>query len=209
MAGNALFNAIEQMEKAMSEASARTYEGLRNAGKPTRYEGSCTNPGKYAFHPQTGQGDNFVSECHNIQMAEVEVDTHTGKVGVLRMTSAVDAGTVIHPQNFEGQLEGGMDQGVGYALREEYIHGKTNDYVTYKFPTIMDSFDMEIVIQETPRLKGPLGATGVGEMTMVPTAPAVTNAIKDACGIRIYDLPATPNKISNALRKMEKQLIAT
>lgn len=102
-----------------------------------------------------------------------------------------------------------MDQGVGYALREEYIHGKTNDYVTYKFPTIMDSFDMEIVIQETPRLKGPLGATGVGEMTMVPTAPAVTNAIKDACGIRIYDLPATPNKISNALRKMEKQLIAT
>jgi len=209
MAGNALINAIEQMEKVMTETSARTYEGLRNAGKPTRYEGSFTNPGKYAFHPETGQGDNFVSECHNIQMAEVEVDTHTGKVRVLRMTSAVDAGTVIHPQNFEGQLEGGMDQGVGYALREEYIHGKTNDYVTYKFPTIMDSFDMEIVIQETPRLKGPLGATGVGEMTMVPTAPAVTNAIKDACGIRIYDLPATPNKISNALRKMEKQLIAT
>ncbi len=202
MAGNALLNAIEQLEKAMSEAGSKTYAGLRKAGKPTRYEGSTQNAGKYAFDPQTGQADNFVSECHNIQMAEVEVDTVTGKVRVIKMTTAVDAGPIIHPQNFEGQLDGGMDQGVGYALREEYVHGKTVDYVTFKFPTINDSFDIEIIVRETPRSEGPLGATGIGEMTMVSTAPAVTNAIKNACGIRIHDLPATPTKIKLALNAL-------
>jgi aldehyde oxidoreductase len=199
MAGNALLNAIEHLEKAMSEAGSKTYAGLTKAGKPIRYEGSTQNAGKYGFHPQTGQADSYVSECHNIQMAEVEVDTETGKIRVIKMTTAVDAGPVINPQNFEGQLEGGMDQGVGYALREEYVHGKTMDYVTFRFPTINDSFDIEIIVRETPRFKGPLGATGVGEMTMVPTAPAVINAIKNACGVRIYDLPATPPKVRAAL----------
>ena len=204
MAGNALLNAIEQLEKAMNEAESRTYVGLRNAGKPTRYEGSTKNAGQFGYRPPNGQADSFVSECHNIQLAEVEVDTHNGKVRVIKITTAVDAGTIINPQIFEGQLEGGIDQGVGYALREEYIHGKTTDYVTFKFPTITNSFDIEVVVQETPRSKGPLGATGVGEMPMVPTAPAITNAIKNACGIRIYDLPATPPKISAALTALAK-----
>ena len=188
----------------MNETGSRTYAGLRKAGKPTRYEGTTKNPGKFGFHPQTGQADSYLTECHNIQLAEVEIDTRTGKVRVVKMTSAVDAGIIIHPQNFEGQLEGGLDQGVGYALREEYIHGVTTDYVTFKFPTIRDSFDIEVVTRETPRSKSAIGATGVGEMTMVPTAPAVTNAIKDACGVRIYNIPATPTKISAALTALAK-----
>jgi aldehyde oxidoreductase len=97
-----------------------------------------------------------------------------------------------------------MDQGVGYALREEYIHGQTKDWVKFKFPTMKTSFDMDVIINETPRIKGPLGATGVGEMTMVPTAPAVINAIYDACGARIYNLPATPEKIKAALDAKRK-----
>ena len=97
-----------------------------------------------------------------------------------------------------------MDQGVGYALREEYILGKTKDYVTFKFPTIKDSFDNEIITRETPRLNGPLGATGIGEMTMVSTAPAITNAIYNACGVRIYDLPATQEKVKAALATLKK-----
>jgi len=199
MAGNALLNAIEQLQNAMDEVGTKTYEGLTKAGKPTRYEGSTQNRGQYGFNPKTGQSDNFVSECHNIQMAEVEVNTNTGRARVIKMTAAIDAGQIINPQNFEGQLEGGMDQGVGYALREEYIHGKSTDYVTFRFPTITDSFDMEIITRETPRAKGPMGATGIGEMTMVSTAPAVINAIKDACGVRILDLPGTPQKITAAL----------
>jgi aldehyde oxidoreductase len=199
MAGNALLNAIEKMQNAMKEAGTRTYAGLVKTGKPTRYEGITKNIAPAGLDPKTGQGNAFVTECHNIQMAEVEVNTDTGAVRVMKMTTAVDAGTIINPQALEGQLEGGMDQGVGYALREEYIHGKTKDYVSFKFPTIRDAFDIEIITVETPRSNGPLGATGVGEMTMVSTAPAVTNAIYNACRARIYHLPATPEKVKAAL----------
>jgi aldehyde oxidoreductase len=97
-----------------------------------------------------------------------------------------------------------MDQGVGFALREEYIPGKTRDWVSFKFPTINNTFDMEIYARETPRVGGPLGATGIGEMTMVSTAPAVTNAIRNACGVRICDLPATPEKVKAALAAQKK-----
>ena len=121
---------------------------------------------------------------------------------MIKMTTAVDPGPVIHPQNLEGQLEGGMDQGVGYALREEYVSGKTKDWVTFKYPSMKTAFDMEVITPlETPRSKGTLGATGIGEMTMVSTAPAVINAIKDACGVRIFNLPATPEKVKAALAK--------
>ena len=201
MAGGALLEAIAKMQEAMTEAGSKTYAGLMQAGKPTRYEGIRTiaGEGRYRLDPKTGEGDSFVSECHNIQMAEVEVDTDSGAVRVVKMTTVVDAGPVINPQNLEGQLEGGMDQGVGYALREEYVHGKTRDYVTFKFPTIGLSLDTEILVLESPRSNGPLGATGIGEMTMVSTAPAVTNAINHACGVRIFDLPATPEKVKVAL----------
>ncbi len=205
MAGGSLIQALEQMKEAMKEAGAKTYAGLIKAGNPPRFEGTRKIEGGYLLDPKTGQGASFVSECHNIQMAEVEVNTETGAVRVIKMTAMVDAGAVIHPQNLEGQIEGGMDQGVGYALREEYVLGRTKDYVTFKFPTIGTSFDMEILTRETPRRDGPLGATGIGEMTMVSTAPSVTNAIKDACGVRICDLPATPEKVKAALAAKGKK----
>jgi len=132
-------------------------------------------------------------------MAEVEVNTKTGATRVLKMTVTVDAGTIINPQAFEGQIEGGMDQGVGYALREEYVLGKTTTYASINFPTISDTFEIEAIYLQTPRSNGPLGATGIGEMTMISTAPAVTNAIYNACGARIYSLPATPGRVRVAL----------
>ncbi len=204
MAGHALLNAIESLKQAMREAGTSSYAGLKKAGKPTRYQGTHKNRGAARPDPKTGLGDSFVSDVHNIQMAEVEVNTETGEVRVLKMTTAVDAGTIINPQAFEGQLEGGMDQGVGYALREEYVHGKMRDYVAFKFPTIRNSFDSEIITRETPRKNGPLGATGIGEMTMVSTAPAVINAIYNACGARVYKIPATPDKVKAALAAVKK-----
>ncbi len=201
MAGGTLLNAVQPLRMAMDEAGSKTYAGLKKAGKATRYEGYRHTEGKGTSDPKTGQGDSYVTDVQNIQMAEVEVNTETGEVRVTKMTTVVDSGTIINPQNLEGQLEGGMDQGVGYALREEYIPGKSKDWVSFKFPTINNSFDTEIHTRETPRVGGPLGATGIGEMTMVSTAPAVTNAIKDACGVRIYDLPATPEKVKAALAK--------
>jgi aldehyde oxidoreductase len=204
MAGGALVNAMEKLLQAMKEAGTTTYDGLKKAGKPTRYEGKKQIPGKMKLHPDTGQGDSYDSTSHNIQMAEVEVNTETGEVRVIKMTSAVDAGTIHNPQNLEGQVEGGMDMGVGYALREIYVPGKTHDWVTFKFPRIEQSFEMEIITRETPRTNGTLGATGIGEITMVSTAPAIINAIYNACGVRIYDLPATPDKIKAALAGLKR-----
>lgn len=200
MNGGAMLDAIQKMLKAMQEAGSRTYAGLKKAGKPFRYDGAKAVIGQPPLDPKTGQGGNFDSHVHNIQMAEVEVNTETGDVKVLKMTSVIDAGTIIHPQNFEGQNEGGMDQGVGYALREEFVLGKTKDWVTFKFPTIDKSFEVEYVIRETPRKRGPYGATGIGELTMTSTAPSITNAIYNACGARIYHLPATPDKVKAALK---------
>jgi aldehyde oxidoreductase len=199
VAGGSLVLAIEDLKKAMKEAGVSTYDGLKKAGKPTRYMGAMKTVKEGQLDPETGQGPSFESRVHSIQMAEVEVNTETGEVKVLKVTTAVDAGKVLNPQNLEGQLHGGVDQGVGYALREEYIHGVTKDWRTFKFPTIKMAPEMESIIIDRPRGRGPLGATGVGEMTMVCTAPAVINAIHDACGARVYNLPATPEKVKAAL----------
>jgi aldehyde oxidoreductase len=199
MIGGEMVDAIKQLRTAMAEVKATTHEQLKGAGRPIRYMGTKKNEDVGTLDPQSGQGPSFESQVHAVQLVEVEVNTNTGEVRVIKMTTAVDAGRVINPQNLEGQLEGGMDMGVGFALREEYIEGQTKDWVTFKFPTISHSFEMETVIRETPRIKGPLGATGVGEMTMVPTAPAVMNAIANACGARVRHLPATPDKVLSAL----------
>lgn len=204
MGGGALIDAINNLKAAIKEAGVANYAGLLKAGKPVKYEGKKVIEGSGNLDPKTGQGASFESDVHNIQMAEVEVNTETGEVRVIKMTTVIDAGTILHPRNLEGQLEGGMDQGVGYALREEYVHGKTKDWVTFKFPTFGTSFETEIITRETPRINGPLGATGIGEMTMVSTAPAVTNAIYNACGVRIFDLPATPDKIKAGLAARKK-----
>lgn len=201
MIGGAAVDALQKLKQAMDEAGGKTNVALKAAGKPTRYMGEKRVVEVAPLDPNTGQGPSFESQVHAIQVAEVEVNTETGEVKVLRMTTAVDAGPVINPQALTGQLEGGMDMGVGYALREEYIHGKTKDWATFKFPTISTSFDMDIVIRETPRSRGTLGATGVGEMAMTSTAPAVINAIYDACGVMITELPATPERVRKALGK--------
>ena len=203
MIGGALLDALEQLKAAMQEAGAKTSEDLIAAGKPIRYIGTKKNAGSMAMDPETGQGPAYVSEIHGVQLIELAVDTVSGDIAVRKNTTAVDAGTVIHPQNLIGQLEGGMDMGVGYALREEYEAGKTKDWATFKFPTIGQTFEMETILIETPRPTGPYGATGVGEMCLVPTAPAVINAIHNATGAWVYDLPATPDKVKAALAALE------
>jgi len=101
--------------------------------------------------------------------AEVEVNTETGDANVVKMTTAIDAGPIINPQAVEGQLEGGMNRAIGLALPEEYIHGKTSGWRTFKFPTIQTVPDVKITFQETPRPNGTLGATGIGEDALSAT----------------------------------------
>jgi aldehyde oxidoreductase len=199
MVGGALVDGINRLKTAMKETHAATHDELRAAGKPIRYVGTKRIEDAGPLDPHTGQGPSFESQVHAVQLAEIEVDTGTGDIKVIKITTAVDAGRVIHPKNLEGQLEGGMDMGAGFALREQYLDGQTKDWVSFKFPAIQHAFEMETIIRETPRGNGPLGAVGVGEMTMVPTAPAVVNAIANACSARVRHLPATPDKVLAAL----------
>lgn len=198
MSGKALVVAIDALKQAMEQCDAKTHDDLVKAGKPTRYMG--VNTMSHTGMDEIGQGKHWDSHCHGVQLAEVEVDTAIGDVRVIKMITVVDAGIIINPLTVIGQLEGGMDMGAGMALREEYVHGDTVDWVTYKFPKIKDHFDKQTILLETPRKNGPLGATGVGEFTLVPTAPAVINAIEDAIGVRIYDLPATPEKVLETIK---------
>jgi aldehyde oxidoreductase len=195
MSGGAMVNAIEGLKAAMAEVGAKSYEELVAAGKPTRYLGTRVQDATL-LDPETGQGAPFESRVHGAQMAEVEVDIETGNVRVLKITAVVDPGTVINPLLVEGQIEGGVDMGAGMALREEYVHGRTKDWLTGKFPTMKTSFDIDVIILQTPRKKGTLGAVGVGEFVLLPTAAAIITAIQDATGgARICDLPATPERV--------------
>ncbi len=201
MSGGALVNAIETLKNAMAQAGAKDYNQLTALGKPTRYMGTKIAD-TTSIDPKNGQGVPYESRVHGVQMAEVEVDTQTGEVRVLKMTAVVDPGTVLNPKIVEGQIEGGLDMGAGMALREHYVHGKTRDWVTSRFPTTRTAFDMEIILRETPRKRGPLGAVGIGEFVLLPTSAAIITAIRNATGgERICDLPATPEKVLRAMGK--------
>jgi CO/xanthine dehydrogenase Mo-binding subunit len=152
-----------------------------------------------------GKGDMSATYAFGVQGAEVEVDEETGVVKILRMVSAHDVGRVLNPQTLAGQIYGGLAQGVGYALYEQVksSEGRIQNpsFTDYKIPTACElDFPVDVELIETLDATGPFGAKGVGEPGLVPTAPAIANAIYDAIGIRIRDLPITPDKIVAALR---------
>lgn len=138
------------------------------------------------------------------QAAEVEVDVETGQVHVIRGAAAHDVGHAVNPQNVEGQIEGGYVQGIGYALTEEMVfdRGKVINpsFADYKIPPAADVPPLKAIIVEAYDETGPFGAKGIGESSLVGVPPAVANAIFDAIGVRITDLPITPEKVLKALK---------
>lgn len=137
--------------------------------------------------------------------AEVSVDLETGEVQVLKLISCLDVGKAINPQSVEGQLEGAAIYGLGYALTEEIILENgvtmTPSFSEYLIPTSMDVPDIETILIESGEGLGPFGAKGVGEPALISVAPAICNAVCDAIGVRIFDLPLTPQKIVTALKE--------
>ena len=151
----------------------------------------------------------YLSTSHNpnfqAAFAEVEVDTDTGVVTVLRYVMAHDIGRAINPQAVEGQLQGGAMQGLGFALTENYAIDKTSgetltdNFASYRIPSIRDIPEMDIILVEDPAPNGPYGAKGVGEPGLVNVAPSIANAVYDAIGVRINTLPMSPKKVLTAL----------
>jgi aldehyde oxidoreductase len=148
---------------------------------------------------ENGQGTPYAVYGFGAHLAEVAVDTELGTVRVLKITAAHDVGRAINPTLIEGQIEGGAAQGLGMALMEEFFPGKGENLHDYLIPSAGDMPPVESILIEDPSPIGPFGAKGIGEQAVIPTAPAILNAIHDAIGIRIRRVPATPARIRAAL----------
>ena len=141
------------------------------------------------------QGGAFGTHC-----VDVEVDPDTGKVQVLRYTIAQDAGTAIHPSYVEGQMQGGVVQGIGWALNEEYWYDELGamrnaTYLDYRIPTCYDVPMINTIIVEVPDPQHPYGVRGVGEVPICPPPAAIANAIYQAIGVRMCQLPMSPPRV--------------
>lgn len=161
--------------------------------------------GEGTFDPPTekldanGQGIPYATYGFGAQMAEVEVDTRLGTVKVLKIIAAHDVGRAINPMLLEGQIEGGIAQGLGLALMEEYIPGRTENLHDYLIPTAGDIPPIETIIIEDAEPLGPFGAKGIGEQALIPTAPAILCAIRHATGVTLRQVPATPDRVRAAI----------
>ncbi|MBX3567338.1 MAG: molybdopterin-dependent oxidoreductase [Rhizobiaceae bacterium] len=151
-----------------------------------------------------GQGTPYAQYGWGAQIAELEVDLRLGTVKLVRITAAHDVGRAINPLLVEGQIEGGIAQGIGLALMEEYIPGRTENLHDYLIPTIGDVPPIESILVEVPDPEGPYGAKGLGEHVLIPTAPAILNAIRHATGVVVTKVPATPSRLRAAIREMEQ-----
>ena len=151
------------------------------------------------------KGNLSVTYAYGTHGVEVEVDRETGQVKILKYIAAHDVGRAINPMLIEGQVYGGAAMGIGYALTEQLVlkNGKVinPDFRDYKILTAADVPNIEAVVIETDDPFGPFGAKGIGEPGLVPTAPAIANAIYDAVGVRIKELPITPEKVLAALKE--------
>ncbi len=189
---------------AVSEAGTETEIDLANL--PVNAHG-YVQMAEETYDPPTkpldenGQGIPYAVFGYGAQMVELTVDTRLGTVKLEKITAAHDVGRAINPMLVEGQIEGGIAQGIGLALMEEFIPGRTENLHDYLIPTIGDVPPIESIIVEVADGEGPFGAKGLGEHVLIPTAPGILNAIRDATGAMVRDLPATPDRVLKAIRE--------
>lgn len=189
-------------------ADGTTVRTLDLASLPT-IDGSTVLLGEGTFDPPTspldadGQGIPYATYAFAAQMAEVEVDMEFGTTRVRRIVAAHDVGRAINPTQVEGQIEGGIAQGLGLALMEEYLPGRTENLHDYLIPTIGDVPEIECMLIEDAEPLGPSGAKGVGEPGLVATAPAILGAIQHATGVRMREVPALPHRLRAAILARE------
>lgn len=216
MSGNAVRDACRQINERMRVALEGAGLDWTTLGWKDRVKESIARqvqvaaqgwavPPATTFDVETGQGNPYVTYTWSVNTVEVEVDTETGEVRPVRVVSGHDVGKCINPQTGEGQIEGGVVQGLGYALVEEHVtrDGRilNNQFSTYIIPTPMDAPDIVPVIVEHEYPWGPFGAKGLGETPIIGVAPAVVNAIANAIGVRLREIPATPERVWQAWRE--------
>ena len=204
--GNAIRLASEELLKAMKkeDGTYRTYEEMTAENIPLRYTGKWAASACTDCDLETSQGNPFSTYMYELFMPEIKVDTETGKVEVVKFTTVADVGTVINKSVVDGQIYGGIAQGIGFALSEDFEDlTKHTTLMGCGLPYIKDIPDeMDITYVETYRKDGPYGASGVGEAPLTAPHPAILNAIYEACGIRIRKIPALPEIVKAELDKL-------
>ncbi len=205
--GNAIRVSCEMLLDAMKKADGtyRTYDEMVAKGIPTKYLGSWTTPCTHC-DVETGKGEPFCIYMYGLFMSEVEVDITTGETKCLRMVHVADVGTITNQLAVDGQIYGGMAQGIGLALTEDFEHIKPHsNMIGAGFPFCNDiTDDLEIIYVCEPREHGYRGAGGVGELPLTAPHVSIINAIDNACGARIRHLPAYPEKVLQALQSDKK-----
>jgi xanthine dehydrogenase molybdenum-binding subunit len=224
--GNAVINAAAEAKKQLLERAAKKLEAapedlevreghiyVTSDSEKTISVGEVSREAMYNFEGEhlniSGQGS--FSPVQNpppfsVVFTEVEVDIETGEVKVLKILYVADPGRAINPATVEGQLEGAIAQSLGYVLTEEYVSNRetgaleSDNLNTYKVPSILDMPDTEVVLYEEPVPSGPFGAKGIAQGAMIAVTPSIANAIYDAVGVFITDMPATAERILEGLK---------
>lgn len=168
-------------------------------------QGSVDVEGSEVPTRETGYGNSFAATIFAAHVVQIEVDTETGEIAVLKHSAAVDLGRAINPMACEGQMAGAVAQGMGFTMLEDmnWYEGKTlnANFLDYRLATVYDTPEVETIMVEAIDPKGPFGAKGVGEPAMAPVAAAINNALYNAIGVRFHELPITPQKVLKALKE--------
>ncbi|MCL1913099.1 MAG: molybdopterin-dependent oxidoreductase [Eubacteriaceae bacterium] len=213
MAGNAMIDGANKLMDAMRkpDGSFRTYAEMVAEGIQTRYRGHYDQmfiENMTRTNPNDGSGSDYFEFMYSVNTALVEVNVETGKSQVLKYTTVADVGTVGNKLSVDGQAYGGISHCIGFALTEDYnAENKHGNIAGCGIPTIdmiPDGDDFTIIYQETPRQYGPHGSSGASETFQSSGHMAVINAINNACGVRIYELPALPEKVKAGWEKKQK-----
>jgi aldehyde oxidoreductase len=206
MTGNAIRVACEKLLAGMEKPDGgyRTYEEMVAEELPLRYEGKWAASMNSNCDLETAQGNPFAVYMYGAFLAEVAVEVETGETTVERMVVAADIGKINNKLVVDGQIYGGVAQGIGLALSEDFEDlEKHTSIAACGIPEVKDiPDDFEIIYVETPREHGPFGAAGVGELPLTSPHVAVVNAIYDATGVRVRELPALPDKVLAGLKAL-------
>ena len=209
MNGNAIIDAATKLMDAMrkDDGTYRTYDEMVAEEIPTEYVGTFSSAGFTSpMDPDTGQGRDFGTYIYGFAMAEVAVDMKTGKTDVEKMTFNVDIGVVGSRQAVDGQMFGGIAQSIGLALKEDFDdYKKHTNLIGAGIPQIKDIPDnIEVNYFENPRLHCPQGSAGCAELPLTGVHPSIINAIYNATGVRIRQLPATPDKVMAGIEAVKR-----
>ena len=198
MNGQAVFHSGEPSKRIALKDLASEFDHM---GKSRRVPGFFDPSPLFPEANRPTYTPHFVTGAH---MAEVHVDMETGEVQVTRYVAVHDVGRAINRQGAEGQVEGAVIMGLGAALMEAYIPGKTTGLNDYILPMIAEIPEIEVILVEVLGYLGPMGAKGLGETAMLPSTPAIINGLSRAIGVRIREIPATPERVLKTIYQTDR-----